>query len=82
MRKRVIKSGLVIVVMMADKCGKFQSNWSMDFQNIWDGTQTHTWIQWILMLSKLKKGHNLVQMLERVIMGNHILVSSCDNDGE
>ena len=34
MLDRVIKSWLVGGGMMVKKCAKFQSNWSMDFENI------------------------------------------------
>ena len=78
---RAIISWSVVVLMNANKCAKFQSNRSMDVENIWSGTNTCTWIsvyfhafQCISMLTKSTMVHNLVKMLDRVIISRSVVV--------
>ena len=42
MPDRAILSWLVVGVMRLSKCAKFHNERSMDFENIWGGTQTLT----------------------------------------
>ena len=59
MLDRVTSSCVQIGLMMVNKCAKFQSNISIDYENIWTGTKTLTKL-------KLKKGHNSVKMPVRI----------------
>ena len=42
MLDRVILSLLLVGIMMMNKCAKFERERTMDFENIWGGTQTLT----------------------------------------
>jgi hypothetical protein len=64
----VTSSCLQIGVMLVNKCAKFQSHMSMDFENIWGITKTFN------VNSKSKKGHTSIKMLDTV-------TSSCLHDG-
>jgi hypothetical protein len=49
--------------MMVNKCAKFQSHMSMDFENIWGIINYKNYNE----NSQLKKRHNSVKMLDTVI---------------
>jgi N-glycosylase/DNA lyase len=57
MHDRVTSSCLQVWVMTVNRCAKFQSHMSMDFENIRDITK---------IKRKSKKGHNSIKMLDTV----------------